>query len=63
MPNVDGEDDTMNLRELLDQLATVMLVAGGDIDVIHEDGHQLASIEYDDEEGPVVLLQFSEPGE
>lgn len=49
----------MNLRELMDQLAAILL-AQGDMPVLSEAGHTLDSIEFEDDEGPCVLFLFKE---
>ena len=46
----------MTLRQLLDQLTAVLLASGGDIPVLTEEGQALLSVEYNDDEGPCVIL-------
>jgi hypothetical protein len=49
----------VNLRELLDQLAAILLTQG-DVPVVAEDGEALDSVEFNDDEGPCVLFLFGE---
>lgn len=49
----------MNLRDLMDQLAAILL-AQGDMPVLSEAGHTLESVEFNDDEGPCVLFLFGE---
>lgn len=49
----------MNLRELVDQLAAILLTQG-DVPVLSEDGQALHSVEFNDDEGPCVLVLFGE---
>jgi hypothetical protein len=49
----------VNLRELMDQLAAIMLTQG-DMPVLNEDGLDLIGVEYNDDEEPCVLLLFGE---
>jgi len=46
----------VTLRELLDQLASILLTSGGDIPVLAEDGEALQAVEFNDDEGPCVIL-------
>ena len=50
----------MNLRELVEQLAEILLARGGDIEVLSEDGVQVHFVEYNDDEGPCVLILFGD---
>jgi hypothetical protein len=47
------------LRELVDQLAAILLTQG-DLPVLAEEGQELVSVEYNDDEEPCVLLIFEE---
>ena len=47
----------MNLRELMDQLASILLTQG-DVPVLGEEGDSLSSIEFNDDEEPCVLFLF-----
>ena len=49
----------MNLRELMDQLASILLTQG-DMPVLGEEGDPLISLEYNDDEEPCVLLLFGD---
>lgn len=49
----------MNLRELVDQLAAILLTQG-DVPVLLEEGQALDSVEFNDDEGPCALFLFGE---
>jgi hypothetical protein len=50
----------VTLRELVDQLAAVLLTQG-DLPVLAEEGQELVSVEYNDDDEPCILLSFEEP--
>lgn len=49
----------MNLRELMDQLASIMLTQG-DMPVRDEEGEPLISLEFNNDKEPCVLLLFGD---
>lgn len=49
----------MNLRELMDQLASILLTQG-DMPVLSEEAEPLISLEFNDDESPCVLLLFGD---
>jgi hypothetical protein len=50
----------VTLRELLDSLAELMLAQGGDLEVLSENGLEIHSVEFNDDEEPCVLILFQE---
>jgi hypothetical protein len=52
----------VTLRELIDALAEVLMVKGGDLEVLSEEGLDVLSVEFNDDEEPCVLILFQEEG-
>jgi hypothetical protein len=50
---------TVTLRDLMDQLMAIHLTQG-DLPVLAEEGLELVSVEYNDDEEPCILLTFEE---
>lgn len=51
----------MTLRELVDRVAELMMSRGGDLEVLSEDGMEIHSVEFNDDEEPCVLIVFWNP--
>jgi hypothetical protein len=50
----------VTLRQLLDALAEILMVSGGDLEVLSEAGQTVHSVEFNDDEEPCVLILFQE---
>ena len=46
----------MNVRELTEQLVELQLVRGEFLPVISEDGHDVARVEYNEDDEPCILI-------